>query len=60
MRHYSARRNFNTETKSHIAMSGKSKPSQMSNLHPVGLHYYAGIVDNAEELMEKHKVARKS
>ena len=41
-------------------MSGQCKPSWASNLHPVGLHYYAGIVDNAEELMEEHKVATQS
>ena len=41
-------------------MSGQSKPLWASHLHPVGLHYYAGIVDSAEELIEKHKVATQS
>ena len=41
-------------------MSGQSKPSWASNLHPVGLHYYAGLVDNAQELLEEHKMATQS
>ena len=28
-----------------------------SKSFPVGLHYYAGVVEDAEELIEKHKVA---
>ena len=32
-------------------------PSWADHLFPVGLHYYAGVVENAEELMERHKVA---
>ena len=39
------------------AMSGQPKPLWESDLHPVGQHYYAGIADNAEELMDEHKVA---
>ena len=60
MCHYRARGNFNAGTESRIAICGTSKPSWASNLHPVGLHYYAGIVDNAEELMEEHKVETQS
>ena len=41
-------------------MSGQSKPLWASNLCSVGLHYYAGIVDNAEELMEEHNMATQS
>ena len=32
------------------ALSGQSKPLWASHVHPVGLHYYAGIVGSAEEL----------
>ncbi len=41
-------------------MSGQPKPLWASDLHPVGLHYYAGVVESAEELLEKHKVATQS
>ena len=34
-------------------MSGQPKPLWASDLHPVGLHYYAGVVESAEELLEK-------
>ena len=37
-----------------------SKPAWATDLHPVGLHYYAGVVNNAEELLESHKVATQS
>ena len=40
-----------------VAMSGQPKPLWASELHPVGLHYYAGVVESAENLLEKHKVA---
>ena len=36
---------------SHDHTSQQSKPVWATNLHPVGLHYYAGVVDNAEELL---------
>ena len=45
---------------SHDHTSQQSKPVWATNLHPVGLHYYAGVVDNAEELLESHKVATQS
>ena len=31
--------------------------SQRLEIVTVGLHYYAGIVENAEDLIERHKVA---
>ena len=34
-----------------------SKPAWAIDLHPVALHYYAGVVDNVDDLLEKHKVA---
>ena len=34
--------------------------SEQSTLCPVGLHYYSGVVDDAEELLERHKVATQS
>ena len=40
-----------------VAMSGQPKPLWASELHPIGLHYYAGVVESAEDLLEKHKVA---
>ena len=42
------------------AMSQPSKPAWAANLLPVGLNYYAGIVENAEDLLESHKVATQS
>ena len=33
------------------------RPSWADHLSPVGLHYYAGVVENAEDLIERHKVA---
>ena len=41
-------------------MSQESKPVWATNLHPVGLHYYAGVVDDAEKLLESHKLATQS
>ena len=41
-------------------MSEQSKPTWASTLCPVGLHYYSGVVDDAEELLERHKVATRS
>ena len=36
----------------------QSKPSWADHLSPVRLHYYnAGVVENAEDLIERHKVA---
>ena len=37
-----------------------SKPPWACDLHPVGLHYYSGVVDNVEELLESHKIATQS
>ena len=42
------------------AVSWQSKPVWATSFHPVGLHYYAGVVDNAEELLESHKVSMQS
>ena len=36
------------------------KPAWASNLKPVGLHYYGGIVDDGEAILEKHKIATQS
>ena len=33
----------------------KSKPLWASDLLSVGIHYFAGVVDDAEEVLEKHK-----
>ena len=33
-----------------------SKPAWAVDLHPVALHYYAGLVDNVDDSLEKHKV----
>ena len=41
-------------------MSQPSKPAWAANLMPVGLNYYAGIVENAEDLLEYHKVVTQS
>ena len=41
-------------------MSQQSKPAWAANLMPVGLNYYTGIVENAEDLLECHKVATQS
>ena len=40
-----------------LVMAEQSKPSWADHLFPVGLHYYAGVVESAEELMERNKVA---
>ena len=40
-----------------LVMAEQSKPSWADHLSPIGLHYYAGVVENVEELMERHKVA---
>ena len=45
---------------SHYHMSQQSKPVWATNLDPVGLHYYASVVDNAEDLLQSHKVATQS
>ena len=37
-----------------------SKPPWACDLHPVGLHYYSGVVYNVEELLESHKIATQS
>lgn len=37
-----------------------SKPFWASDLRLFGLNYYSGIVENAEELLESHKVATQS
>ena len=42
------------------AVSQQLKLVWPTNLHPVGLHYYAGMVDSNEELLECHKVATQS
>ena len=55
--HYSACTLSNAGTYEVVAMSGQPKPLWASELHPVGLHYYAGVVESAEDLLEKHKVA---
>ena len=41
-------------------MTEATKPTWASNLSKVGLHYYAGIAENAEEVLEKHKLATHS
>ena len=41
-------------------MTEAIKPTWASNLSKVGLHYYAGIVENAEKVLEKHKLATHS
>ena len=38
-------------------MDEQSRPSWTDHLSPVGLHYFAGVVENAEDLIERHKVA---
>ena len=40
--------------------TSSSKPPWACDLHPVGLHYYSGVVDNVEELLESHKIATQS
>ena len=37
-----------------------SKPPWACDLHPVGLHYYSGVFDDVEELLESHKIATQS
>ena len=37
-------------------MDEQSRPSWTDHLSPVGLHYFAGVVENAEDLIERHKV----
>ena len=37
-------------------MAEAPKPTWASDLSTVGIHYYAGIVENAEEVLEKHKL----
>ena len=34
-------------------MTEATKPTWASNLSEVGLHYYAGVVENTEEVLEK-------
>ena len=34
-----------------------SKTDWKADLRPVGLHYYGGIVEDAEQVLEKHKIA---
>ena len=34
-----------------------SKPLWASDLLSVGIHYFAGVVDDAEEVLEKHKLS---
>ena len=41
-------------------MSQPSKPAWAANLKPVGLNYYVGIIENAEDLLEHHKVVTQS
>lgn len=41
-------------------MAKEPKPSWAGDLFPVGIHYYAGVVENAEQVMERHKVATQS
>ena len=36
------------------------KPAWASSLKQVGLYYYAGIVDDGEEILEAHKIATQS
>ena len=54
------KRELDLPAMSHDHTSQQSKAIWAINLHPVGLHYYAGVVDNAEELLESHKVATQS
>ena len=35
----------------------EKKPSWARDLSSVGINYYGGVVDNAEEIIEKHKVS---
>ena len=35
----------------------ESKPLWASDLLSVGIHYFAGVVDDAEEVLEKHKLS---
>ena len=37
-----------------------TKPIWAAELHPFCLNYYTGIVDNAEELVENHRLATRS
>ena len=36
------------------------KPTWAAALKPVGLHYYAGVVDDGEKALEMHKIAIQS
>lgn len=36
------------------------KPAWARDLKPVGLHYYGGVVNDGEEILEKHKIATQS
>ena len=36
------------------------KPAWATALKPVGLHYYAGVVDDGEKALEIHKIATQS
>ena len=36
------------------------KPAWATDLKPVGLHYYGGVVECGEEILEKHKIATQS
>ena len=36
------------------------KPAWAADLKPVGLHYYGGVVDDDEQILEKHKIATQS
>ena len=38
-------------------MANLSKPLWASDLLSVGIHYFAGVVDDAEEVLEKHKLS---
>ena len=39
-----------------LVMAEQSKLSWTDHFFHVGLHYYAGIVESSEELMESHKL----
>ena len=38
-------------------MAEQSRPSLADHLFPIGMHYYTGVVENAEELTERCKLA---
>ena len=43
-----------------MSQAESTKPIWAAELHPFGLNYYTSIVDNAEELVENHKLATRS